>query len=662
MKNFIFPFLVLFSFYLSSQCVFDESCTITPAFPNICPQQLPNAVVGEFYTTDLTFWMPVEFQAEGFDVFFDQLVVTSITGSPIGLTAELSNPNMVYYPSESEFGCATISGVPLNPGDYVITVSIVANVTVIGVGFEVPYPETFDLYLTVNPGMGGNTSFLYSPSSGCEDLNVSLEALITSDEYDVEYIWDFGNGFSSNQQFPPDQLYDNEGEYNVTLTTNLSSPTYVLNSFDVNYTNVDCWGYDAEELCVDVFGSVQCWGDPDLLVKVYDANGNLVYQTDYVTSTTASWSNINLSLDNPPYTISVWDTESWDQLDFGVQFSNDDELATFSIILEDGSQTFNSDCSSGTYSITADTVLIQSIDASELITVYDSPEIQTILNDDLYIVSVEYDDAISYQWYLDGSVIEGAIDQTYLVTESGTYHVEFTTIDGCQGISMPLDVVKCDDDFIPTLFVSDITLLTTDTDYELEWFWNGLPYGFGPSINTTNNGYYWVIASDDFGCNWSSDTIFYQSQIVDDIDNDGIINSEDDDIDGDGIINSEDDDVDGDGIPNDIDNDIDGDGVPNDEDDSISGYLSTINIFPSAFSVFPNPANNFINLKLLDTSLIHKNATVSIRNINGQLFYCNDLDLYQDFKIDVSDLPNSNYILEINLDLNNLKTNLIINR
>ena len=69
MKNFIFPFLVLFSFYLSSQCVFDESCTITPAFPNICPQQLPNAVVGEFYTTDLTFWMPVEFQAEGFDVF-----------------------------------------------------------------------------------------------------------------------------------------------------------------------------------------------------------------------------------------------------------------------------------------------------------------------------------------------------------------------------------------------------------------------------------------------------------------------------------------------------------------------------------------------------------------------------------------------------------------
>lgn len=52
----------------------------------------------------------------------------------------------------------------------------------------------------------------------------------------------------------------------------------------------------------------------------------------------------------------------------------------------------------------------------------------------------------------------------------------------------------------------------------------------------------------------------------DDIDGDGIPNSEDPDIDGDGIPNDIDPDIDGDGIPNESDPDQDGDGI-NDEDD-----------------------------------------------------------------------------------------------
>ena len=105
--------------------------------------------------------------------------------------------------------------------------------TVIGVGFEVAQPETFDLFITVNPGSGGNTSFNYSPSFGCEDLNVSYEALITSEEYDVEYVWDFGNGVTSNEQYPPTQLYDEAGDYEVSLVTNLTSNTIELNSFTI---------------------------------------------------------------------------------------------------------------------------------------------------------------------------------------------------------------------------------------------------------------------------------------------------------------------------------------------------------------------------------------------------------------------------------------------
>jgi len=174
MRYLLYMLVFLFSFHSISQCSYDESCTISPAFPTLCPMQLPDATVGEFYSSDLTFWMPLQFEAEGFDVNFDQLVVTQITGLPLGLSAILSNSSMVFYPSENEFGCAYVSGVPFSPGDYIITVYVVANVTVEAVGFEIAYPTEFNLFLTVNPGSGGNNSFIFSPNNGCEDLEVQF--------------------------------------------------------------------------------------------------------------------------------------------------------------------------------------------------------------------------------------------------------------------------------------------------------------------------------------------------------------------------------------------------------------------------------------------------------------------------------------------------------
>jgi CxxC motif-containing protein (DUF1111 family) len=56
-----------------------------------------------------------------------------------------------------------------------------------------------------------------------------------------------------------------------------------------------------------------------------------------------------------------------------------------------------------------------------------------------------------------------------------------------------------------------------------------------------------------------------------DIDGDGLLNSEDPDIDGDGLLNSEDPDIDGDGLLNSEDPDIDGDGLLNSEDPDIDG-------------------------------------------------------------------------------------------
>ena len=91
MRNIVFLLTFLICFYTFSQCTYDNNCIVSPAFPNICPLQLPDATVGEFYSTDLTFWTPVQFAAEGFDVNFDQLVVTQITGLPHAK----NSPNLV---------------------------------------------------------------------------------------------------------------------------------------------------------------------------------------------------------------------------------------------------------------------------------------------------------------------------------------------------------------------------------------------------------------------------------------------------------------------------------------------------------------------------------------------------------------------------------------
>ena len=164
-------------------------------------------------------------------------------------------------------------------------------------------------------------------------------------------------------------------------------------------------------------------------------------------------------------------------------------------------------------------------------------------------------------------------------------------------------------------------------------------------------GIFWVVASDEFGCEWISDTIFFQlPNPPNDIDGDGIVNSEDDDIDGDGIVNSEDDDVDGDGILNDYDDDIDGDGIVNENDDTISGYLNSNNFISINYSIdiFPNPTDGVFNLKL--NSQQNLNAQLLIFNIEGRKIYDKilNLDKNENKLIDISNHKSGIYFIYLN--------------
>ena len=621
MKKFILFLSVVSCVNLYSQCVVDTDCTIEPTFPTLCPLTLPDGSVGEFYSEDVTFYMPAQFADEetGFEVELDEIIVTNIVGIPLGLNYVLSNESGIYNPSESEFGCASFSGTPLVAGEYVITVSIQANVTVVGVGISVDQLVNFDIPMIVNPGQGGNASFNYSPSSGCGSVEASFEALISSDEYDVSYSWDFGNGFESNQQNPPDQTYG-PGNYTVTLNTDVTSFNYNLNNFSISSSSSDCWGNDIEEFCETIFGVEICTGTPDILIKIYDGDGFLVYETDYITSETPSW-DINFNMNNPPYSVAIWDIENWwDGTD--LSFSGNDDLGTFTLDLSDGVHTFNTGCASGNYSISSELLVVQSFEDSEFISVFDVPNPEVSYDEDLSILSVDLENILSYQWYFNDEPIDGADQSTYIAEESGTYFVQFITSDGCEGSSLPIDIVKCDDNFTPSIFVSDNVILTTDTQYDIDWYYNGLFFGTGSSVVGDNNGYFWLEASDEFGCSWLSDTIFFQlSNPPNDIDGDGILNDVDSDVDGDGIINAEDDDIDGDGIINEYDDDMDGDGIDNDSDDSETGYLSIKVISPyGSLQLFPNPSNGEFSLKFPNSQNYFKGSFL-VLNSRGEIIF-----------------------------------------
>jgi hypothetical protein len=49
--------------------------------------------------------------------------------------------------------------------------------------------------------------------------------------------------------------------------------------------------------------------------------------------------------------------------------------------------------------------------------------------------------ALSYQWYQDGNIIDGATQQTYTPTENGVYSVEISSGYGCVQMSEPFDLI-----------------------------------------------------------------------------------------------------------------------------------------------------------------------------------------------------------------------------
>jgi hypothetical protein len=479
--------LVLAPFALAAQCpgcAVDTSCLSDPPFPALCPSELPPATAGEPYGTDITFWLPVQFQdpGTGLDLSFEQMTITGVYGMPFGMAVETNSPNNTYFPPQNSFGCARICGTPLGPGTFPITIAIMAQVSFSG--FSLSVPQQFSTDLVVLPGAGGNNSFTFEPASACGSAEVTFHAAIDASPQPMAWAWDFGNGNTSDQPDPPVQTYDSPGTYTVSLQTTVSS--HVLQSVQITSVNGG-WCNDVEEPLCNC-GTPFIGTCPDLYFVLTDGNGNSYTSSTIDDQTSGTWNNLGLVLNNPPYSISFWDEDV---------VSADDHLGTYNITLSTaGTHPFMvANGTAGSLNIALQ--VLQQFNDTDLVHVLPMPEPVLMLNEQSGELCVEGDDLLQFIWLVDGDTVPDATGACIDPHMAGAWQVVVTNAYGCTATSEPWVICPS-----VTIVRTGDVLSVPGGFQDYTWTLNGepLPNGDQPFMIIGGNGEYAVTINAPHDC------------------------------------------------------------------------------------------------------------------------------------------------------------------
>jgi hypothetical protein len=480
--------LVLF-FIFSGAALFAQPCTVNTSYtqPGIYPDTLPTATVGQPYSTDITFVMPLD--TLGYD--FTNFHILTVT-LPVGLTWTCSafQNNCDYNPQINQYGCVNVSGTPLLAGQYNVDVTVIADLTI-----ATGIPVTFQVFMEVIPGSSSssNNGFSMAGFTGCSPITVSF----TNNNPGLPaYYWDFGNSNQTTAENPVPQVYNQPGDYVVHYEAYSDTTTYnfytitdisiqsIQNSFSV-------WGYPTD-------------GNPDLFVIVKE-NGNPVYQSNYFADQfpVVSWNNLNINM-NPANTYTL---EVWDEDDFEFGFGNDDYVGNHTMSLN-GCNGCAANISVVNYTVNHLVVPPSpSVITDDTIHVYGFPGEPNIyydsLNHTLHTDTIQY----NLQWYLNGSPLLGHNTPADTVLISGDYYVIAINSFGCVAFSDTITAIYCDTSWHPTVTQNGLVLSTIDTtNNTLQWYFNGnpIPNATMDMLLTTGNGSYTVEVTNEFGCSFMS--------------------------------------------------------------------------------------------------------------------------------------------------------------
>ena len=501
MKKLLLSIITIFVFIQTNKaqcpgCVIDQSCSVNPPAPALCPAILPDGLQNNPYDENVTFYMPAQFQTSGFNVTLNQITVLSITGMPQGLNWQTSaSPSNIFYPSSNppstERGCVKICGTPTVFGQFNIIVSVVAEVsTPIG---NVTQNESFSLPILITSPPGANSSFAYNPSFGCAPLNVDFEAtLVPNGLEEYTYDWDFDNGNTSTLQLPPTQTYAVADTYYVSLNT--KKYVYRLSSVSISATGTN-WCGDLEEPNYPFLG---CTASPDMYFE-FTNNGATQTSGTIDDQNSATFSNINYILTDPLFSLQFYDEDL---------ISGNDNLGNF-LYTVTGPGTFSLSTNEVAGTFTIDTVFSQQFTDIDTVIVFPMPAMPSItasgnLNfcqGDSVTLSVNANNS-TFQWYLnDTTIMIGEVNPDLTINTSGAYSVVETNQYGCNSLSANDTVIVYPIPPSPNLFVNGGSINSSATG-TLQWFFNGVAI---PGANQANllygdTGVYTLTVTTANGC------------------------------------------------------------------------------------------------------------------------------------------------------------------
>jgi len=483
---------LLLSFFVSAQCSIDYTYLPVSVNYGLDPDTLDDGVVGQFYNQDLTFYLPLDTVSDGVFVEFTDFHITSIS-LPLGLTWECDNSsNSCHYdPLVSQYGCVNVSGTPLVAGNYDIDVTLVATHSLSAlVGTE---SISFTLPMTVinDTSTSSNDGFAMTNPSGCAPITVSFTNNNTGM---LSYFWDFGNGNTSTMQDPVDQIYSQAGQYIVQYSAIQNNPVYFLENIEV-----------VSGTCTDNI----LIGDVDLLYDITTSAG--VVQSVSASSAITQAFPLMINLSNPlqltgqDVTIEVWDDDGWP---FGLEYCGG---VNFTPLQQAGTFSANGGGLSINYTvmeIPANTVI-----TTDTINVYGYPAIPSLVYDTLNNLIYTSLDSSAMQWYYYNSPIPGATDTFVEPTASGLYSLVVVNEYGCVTTSIEVLIVMCDTSYQPMLDDNGSTAWMLDSALysNLQWHSvsNGIINGANQSFFPASlNGEYYIVATDTFGCSYSSASVF----------------------------------------------------------------------------------------------------------------------------------------------------------
>ena len=473
-----------------AQCAIDSSQTVA----GIYPDTIPSAIAGQPYTQDVTFVMLTD--TLGLTIYNYQ--IANVTGLPIGLTWQCNNfaNGCNYDPAVSIFGCVNITGTPILPGNYTMTVTVNADVQLVGL-----QSISFDQPFEVLPGVVNNPGFSMQNSLGCTPLTVDF---VNNNPGQLSYLWDFGNGNQSILENPTAQTYSTPGTYVITQTVTPNiTPAWYLTGITV--TSIP-----------DNYGGVL--DSPDMYFLLYDPQGNQVYDSRPAINNTqppVSWVTPNIPLSNGNYAIHVWDED-------GGLFGADDDLGEITFAGNGTSGTASGTVSGASGTLNVNYTIFETpvvpLVATDTIYVYETPAEPvvtasgplTICDGDSLSLSVN-DTVNAVQWYESNVIMVGDTGMVIYPTASGSYTAVVSSIYGCSSSSLPSIVTINPIPVKPTFFVTGNLFTTGVTGLNLQWYFNNtmIPGANGSSITATANGTYQLCATDSNSCKNCSDTLVY---------------------------------------------------------------------------------------------------------------------------------------------------------